>query len=309
MPAVQPRRHSSHQHRLHAVLRHIDEHLAEPLNLVPLAGLACLSPFHFHRLFAAWTGETLGDYVQRRRIELAAVRLAAQPRLAVLEAALAVGFGSGEAFSRAFRRHLGCSPSQWRRQGGRQNSNPDQVNRNGDQARHASAANNGHSFAEFDAMPVQLITRPPTPIAYLRYEGPYGPPLQRFWLQQVQPWLRRLGLQQQPQFGLSHDDPQISDPERCRYDACVALPPGFAGPSDLLLSELPGGRYACLPFHGTASQIGAAWTALLRDWMPLSGWQLDARPCFEYYPAESSSGSSDTSGAFGCDICVPVAAL
>ncbi len=70
--------------------------------------MAHFSPFHFHRLFAAWTGETLGDYLRRRRVEQAALRLRSQPRLSVLEAALGVGFGSGEAFARAFRQHFGA---------------------------------------------------------------------------------------------------------------------------------------------------------------------------------------------------------
>ena len=59
-------------------------------------------------------GETLGDYLRRRRVEVAAMRLAAQPRTTVLNIALSVGFGSAEAFARAFRSRFGCSPTAWR---------------------------------------------------------------------------------------------------------------------------------------------------------------------------------------------------
>ena len=68
-----------------------------------LAEVAHFSPFHFHRLFSAWMGETLGDYLRRRRVEVAAMRLVAQPRVTVLQTALSVGFGSAEAFTRAFK--------------------------------------------------------------------------------------------------------------------------------------------------------------------------------------------------------------
>ena len=103
---------------MHRVLEHIDRHLDQPLDLDRLAGVAHFSPFHFHRLFSAWMGETLGDYLRRRRLEIAAARLLAQPRLTVLELALSVGFGSAEAFARAFRARFGCSPTAWRsRQG------------------------------------------------------------------------------------------------------------------------------------------------------------------------------------------------
>ena len=84
---------------MHRVVEHVDRHLDAELDLATLADVAHFSPFHFHRLFAAWMGETLGDYVRRRRLEVAATRLAAQPRVPVLQIALSTGFGSSEAFA------------------------------------------------------------------------------------------------------------------------------------------------------------------------------------------------------------------
>ena len=72
---------SEYEWRMHKVLAHIDAHLDQPLELAELADVAHFSPFHFHRLFAAWMDETLGDYVRRRRVEVAALRLQTQPRL------------------------------------------------------------------------------------------------------------------------------------------------------------------------------------------------------------------------------------
>jgi AraC family transcriptional regulator len=73
---------------MHRVVEHIDRHLDEPLELETLAGVAHFSPFHFHRLFSAWMGETLGEYVRRRRLEIAAQRLISQPAVPVLQVAL-----------------------------------------------------------------------------------------------------------------------------------------------------------------------------------------------------------------------------
>src|SRR5215467_8764141 len=94
---------SEYSNRMHRVLEHIDRHLEEPLELDALAGVANFSAFHFHRLFSAWMGETLGEYVRRRRLEIAALRLVSQPNTSVLRVALSVGFGSAEAFARAFK--------------------------------------------------------------------------------------------------------------------------------------------------------------------------------------------------------------
>lgn len=299
-----------HEQRIHAVLRHIDAHLAEPLTLTELAGVAHFSPFHFHRLFAAWMGgETLGDYLSRRRLELAAYRMLAQPRLSVLELALAVGFGSGEAFARAFKLRFGSAPTAWRARM-RQDRNLDQVLRKLDQAAGEPHLNNEASplkAEEASAMQIRLVQRPEVAVTYLRYEGPLGLPVQAFWRQRVQPWLRQNALQGQALFGISHDDPGISDAERCRYDAAAELPTGFVAGPGRLTSQLPGGLYAALPFYGRSDRIGAAWTGLLRDWLPESGWQLDHRPCFEHYPVDAKVDRE--TGEFACEICVPVALL
>src|SRR6476646_11717671 len=92
---------------INRVVDHIDAHLAEPLDLETLAAVAHFSPWHFHRLFQALTGETLADRVRRRRLETAAARLLATPPQPALRIALDVGFGSAEVFTRAFRAHFG----------------------------------------------------------------------------------------------------------------------------------------------------------------------------------------------------------
>ena len=102
---------------INRVVDHIDAHLAEALDLETVARVAHFSPWHFHRLFQAFTGETLADRVRRRRLETAAARLLATPPQSALRIALDVGFGSAEVFTRAFRAHFGVTPTAWR-QGG-----------------------------------------------------------------------------------------------------------------------------------------------------------------------------------------------
>ncbi len=106
--------HTEYAKRMHRVVEYIDQHLDEPLELSTLAKVAHFSAFHFHRLFSAWMGETLGEYLRRRRLEVAALRLVAQPAVPVLNIALSVGFGSAEAFARAFKARFGCTATSWR---------------------------------------------------------------------------------------------------------------------------------------------------------------------------------------------------
>lgn len=304
---------AEYERRIHRVLAHIDAHLEQPLDLNTLAELTHFSPFHFHRIFSAWMGETLGDYLRRRRVEVAAMRLAAQPRTRILDAALSVGFGSAEAFSRAFKARFKASPSAWKTQQTRQrreNSNPDQVHSKLSQAAWGGFGHHEHPrhLIQEPPMNVKLIDRPTAHIAYFRHLGPYGEAVSRFWQEIYAPWARahRLGPDH-ARYGISYDDPSITAPERCRYDACAEVDPSFIASGGALQATLPGGRYAVLPFKGSAREISDAWAALLRDWLPASGYQLDARPCFEYYP--KGAARDPVADTFECELCIPVTPL
>jgi AraC family transcriptional regulator len=115
------------------------------------------------------------------------------------------------------------------------------------------------------------------------------------------------GLLQRPRYGISHDDPTITAPQQCRYDAGCEVSPASILVGGAQRATIPGGRYAALSFKGTVADIQEAWIALLRDWLPSSGLQLDGRAMFEYYPEESSY--DPTTGVFDCKLCIPVAPL
>ena len=310
--------------RMHRVIEHIDRHLDQPLELDSLAAVANFSPFHFHRLFSAWMGETLGEYLRRRRLEVAALRLVSQPKTPVLEIALATGFGSAEAFARAFKSRFGSSATAWRARERAQRasgSKPDQDNSNRSQveSKHRQASGgegSNHGTSRSSAMEglmtattmkVTVIDRVATHVAYLRYVGPYGRPISEFWQNTVYPWMVTNNLLGQPRYGVSHDDPAITAPDKLRYDACVEVPEGFVGAGNHQMTTIPGGKYASASFKGTVEEIGGAWAALLRDWLPASGMQLDSRPFFEYYPRDAMFDPK--TGVFTCELCIPVAAL
>src|SRR5919201_5512199 len=297
---------SEYAKRMHQVLEHIDRHLEEPLELERLAQVANFSAFHFHRLFAAWMGETLGEYLRRRRLELAALRLVAQPRLPVLQVALSVGFGSTEAFARAFKARFGKTPTSWR---ATEQRNRNQSKGKRDQASTIGAADHGpmNNTTVTAISNVKLVERQPTTIAYLRHVGPYGTPISDFWRDTVAPWMITNNLFGRPRYGISHDEPGITEPEKLRYDAGVEVPADFAGTGQYQKTVIPGGTYAAGHFRGTDKEIGPAWQSMLRDWLPSSGMQLDGRPFFEYYSTDASYDPA--TGVFECEICIPVTPL
>ena len=105
-----------HGERLTVVERYIGQHMDERLDRDVLAALAGYSVPHFHRLFTAQAGEAIASYVRRARLRRAAQKLRVGA-VDITEVALAAGYDTHAAFSKAFKRQFGLSPSEFRRLG------------------------------------------------------------------------------------------------------------------------------------------------------------------------------------------------
>ena len=105
-PSLEPR-------RLQRVLSYIEARLGDTISLDDLAGEACLSPFHFARLFQQAMGQPPHRYVVEQRVAAAQERLRIG-RTSMAEVALDTGFGTQANFSRVFRKVTGLTPRQYR---------------------------------------------------------------------------------------------------------------------------------------------------------------------------------------------------
>ncbi|TJZ49517.1 AraC family transcriptional regulator [Streptomyces piniterrae] len=109
--------------RLNEALEHIESHLDQRIEVAELARIAVTSEYHFRRMFSALAGISLSEYIRRRRLTIAGAEvLAGEPTL--LEIAVRYGYGSGEAFARAFRAVHGVGPGEARRTGAALRSQP-----------------------------------------------------------------------------------------------------------------------------------------------------------------------------------------
>ncbi|HLP03395.1 MAG TPA: GyrI-like domain-containing protein, partial [Opitutaceae bacterium] len=227
---------------------------------------ACLSPCHFHRIFRAMVGEPLGQYVQRVRLETAAVQLQTSTRT-VLEIALDAGYESAAAFSRAFEQRFGVAPSECRR---------------------------AHRFelqvraARFRTASTNMITpeirqRPATRVAYVRHIGPYAAVGQAWGKICGFAAARGLYGPHTQYIGISHDDPKITAAAQQRYDACVTLEREIAPEGEVGVCTIPGGRFAVFLHCGPYENFQATYDAIFGDWLPRSGEQLREQTAFEIY--------------------------
>ena len=102
--------------RIKDVMRYIRDHINEPLNREMLAEVAGFSVPHFHRVFTAHVGESAASYVRRLRLERAGLKLR-MGAVDITEVALAAGYDTHAAFSKAFKQQFGLSPSEFRQLG------------------------------------------------------------------------------------------------------------------------------------------------------------------------------------------------
>ena len=103
--------------RLNDVMAHLERHLDQPVDVAELARIAATSEYHLRRLFSALAGIGLSEYVRRRRLTVAAAEVLAGEQ-SLLDIAVRHGYGSAEAFGRAFQAVHGVSPGEARRRGG-----------------------------------------------------------------------------------------------------------------------------------------------------------------------------------------------
>lgn len=107
--------------RLNEALERVERDPGEPVDVAAMARSALTSEHHFRRMFSALSGMPLSEYVRRRRLTLAGAEVI-EGRDTLLDIAVRYGYGSAEAFGRAFRAMHGISPGEARRTGAALNS-------------------------------------------------------------------------------------------------------------------------------------------------------------------------------------------
>lgn len=148
-------------------------------------------------------------------------------------------------------------------------------------------------------MNIKVETLPNYRIAYVRQVGPYGPaniqPMQK-----LKKWAAANNLFSKTSIilGISHDNPETTLPENCRYDAGIVISADYQIDKFVDESKLFGGKYAIFTVKHTAEDIQKAWSGIFSE-LSNYGYQIDDRPIIERYIVEMVSNHY-------CEICVPI---
>jgi len=278
---MKPATHSYYTDAVRRVIEHVVSHLGEALALERLAEQACLSPFHFHRVFRGMVGETPLELVRRLRLERAAWRLL-HSDAPVTAIAFEAGYETHEAFTRAFRASYADSPSGFRKRTGMriELAAPNGV--------HFSANGRSSQFIPRDSggrnMQVEIREYPALRVGAVRHVGPY---------MQINHAFARLGelaaparLFERPgaqMVALFYDDPDTTPAEQLRADAAVVVAPDVALPKGLTEQCIASGEYASTTHVGPYETLGDTWARFMGEWLPSSGRRIGDGVAYEVY--------------------------
>lgn len=262
------------EHVLNFIVNQLDGGDESVLDIHRLAEIAFLSPYHFHRVYMAMMGETVADTVRRHRLHRAAIKLTASAT-PINTLSAEAGYGSVQAFTRAFRAAYGIPPAQYRLH------------------RVLSAAlNNNQMFTHkdlpmFKINDVHIQTLPAIPVAAFSHHGDYqliGATFERLMVWAAGKGLMKAGTRT---FGVYYDDPKSKPVDALRSNACVEIPrDDEVHPSDhadLRITETASGRCAVFIFTGPYSELEKPYRWLYDTWLPQSGEEPRNEPCFEEY--------------------------
>ena len=256
--------------RIIPALVHIQAHLDQDLSLDALAGHVGLSKYHLHELFKSATGETPKSYVERLRLEWAAVQLRIR-RVAVVDVALECGYRNHETFSRAFRGRFLTSPSEYRKQWFHLEHD----------TRRARFQRAPDEAPRGELSTTRIVRLSPVTVAFHRHLGPYERVLPDNFAR-LTSWALRRGGGTPLLLGIARDAPGITPEAKIRFDCCVQVPAAFEADGEIGCQRTPGGDHAITEYVGSWD-LRPAYESILERLGNMPTLDIIGLPALEIY--------------------------
>ena len=255
--------------RINKVVAYINDHLDESLDLKTLAEVAALSEFHFHRVFKALKGESIGAHISRLRIE-AAARLLRYSALSIEDIAFNIGYEAPAALSKAFKNQYGITPTQYRTNKDIYIMKKEIIN------------------PDLALKAPKIIELEPKNLIYVALTGEYGTldygkAYEQLWAVVKSQKLFTKGIES---ICVSYDDPKITEASLQRSEVSLAIHKPAHPEGEVSCKTLAGGKYAVFFYQGSYSHLSAVYDAAMR-WVIDSEYEVREEPTFEKYLNDS----------------------
>ena len=257
---------NNYQRSFDKVLTYIDTNLDKKQDLDTLAGIANLSKFHFHKIMRAYLDETLGNYINRVRLETAVklLRYSLQP---INEIAYQVGYETPSAFNKGFKKLFGVSPTSIRK-------NKDLII----EQKNTTIMN--------DLQLVETIKNiKDIQVIFQQSKGKIGDETTKGnWETLFANAQKHQVLNPSSKFyGINWDDPEITPLDKVRYDACISIQNTTEIDTTFSTKTIFGGKYLCFLYKGDYQNLGLVYNHIFRNWVIKMDYDLRDEPIFEQY--------------------------
>jgi AraC family transcriptional regulator len=289
-----------YRHRINKVIDYLTQNLDKSISLEELASISFFSPYHFHRIFVAITGESVNNFTIRIRLEKTA-RLLNYSKNTISDIAFECGFSSPSDFSRTFKQYFGIAPSIYRRNGEIHNSKI---------CKELFPVNNYHCKMTKDELknnfPVEIRKLPKRRIAYIRVTNSFKEGVVLKAYDKLIKWAKESNLFDSEQiFGMSVDDPLVTPKEKYRYEVCITIPENFEIKSTNFIETmiLPKCKYAITSVSGDFNFVAAGIKYLYTDWLISSEFEPEHQPGLELFLDKENICNWSH---FDLELCVPI---
>ena len=253
--------------RLNRAIDFIRNNLDGNITLSQVAENASFSEFHFHRIFSNILGETIHDFIRRLREEKAVTMLLTLPEVAICEVARQCGYSSQSNMAKALKKKYALSPTEIRK-------NPHSVRRFHSKEKKIIP---GYKDKLHEVLKqIRFKKYPERRYAYVRGVVKGGDPsiIRQLWIR-ISQWAHKNNLYANGavNIGILLDNPSLTDPQRCQYDAGVTIPDDFRVEEPINEGSIPAGEFMTCEFEGTAQGLEELLQIIYSGWFPSSGFE------------------------------------
>jgi len=290
--------HSEYIRRINKAIEYITKNIDRNLSLDDVAKSSYFSPYHFHRIFHGLVGETVNDFITRKRMETAANRIVCKGDLNITEISEMGGFSSSANFSKAFKLYFGIAPSQLRNPKKVESSKIGKI-----YSKYGKEFDPKSLYSQFVTdlvifnpdkleellMNVKVEDKNERLVAYLT--APKGYDLEAIFetWDKLSSWATSSGVQEheRKRYAICHDNPMVTPTDKCRYDASVEIDSSINVLAPFSTKIIPSGKYGVAHYKGDGDKVSNFYMELYSNWLPSSGFEPDNYPPIAHYLNDS----------------------
>lgn len=286
--------------RIHYVLDYIEANLESDLTLQQLSKEAHYSTYHFHRVFSTLIGETLNQYVNRKRIERIASTLLIDSNKSIKELAYTYGFNSESSFSRSFKKFYGISPTTFKSEG------KHTLSKIGiDPFKSETYICSVDQIEKWIKMNAHIVVTELQEIklAGIMHIGEFDEMSDMY--RRLMEWGHKHSLFPASNFKaitIYHDNPNVTHHSNVRYSTCITIQRDIEPQGEIRPLTIQHGIYVVGRFEIKGEEISTAWKNMC-IWVIENGYKFRDGEYFEIY---HNNHKTHPELKFLLDICIPL---